>query len=221
MDTHVQDYFDQPRKQLSRLSVHHHDAGDEPLADFGAALLPSRAEEEAAQAQLEREMEARVLAAKTAGRSVLYTIGHGSRDLDGFLAQLRAVGASLLVDVRTFPSSRWSKQFDKARLSQPLALGTSMRYRHMPELGGYNRDKTLRTKDDDWKAAIRWLADRARRETLAIMCMERTPETCHRTQTIEPDLRLTAPDLEVVHLLFPSTLPGPPSLPNRQLGLLS
>jgi hypothetical protein len=207
-----------PCKHLNRLWAREHDADAERLTTFGASLLPSRAEKEAAQAQLEREMEARAVAARSGGRPVLYTIGHGSRDLEGFLAQLRSIGVALLVDVRTFPSSRWSKQFDKSRLSQPAALGKDMHYRHMPELGGYNRDKTARTKDDDWKAGIRWLADRARRETLAVFCMETNHLTCHRHQTIEPDLRVVAPDLAIVHLLPPIK---PRSVTNHQLGLLS
>src|SRR5262249_34075726 len=132
------------------------------------AVMPARTGNEGAQVQFEREIEARVAAARSTGRPILFTIGHGSRDLEGFLAQLRAAGVSLLIDVRTCPSSRWSKQFDKNRLQAVGALGRDMRYRHMPELGGYNRDRTLRTRDEDWHAGIRWLADRSRRETIAI-----------------------------------------------------
>jgi hypothetical protein len=208
-----------PCKHVDRLWARAYDDDQERLTDYGALHLPSRAALEAEHAQLEREMDARSVAASGAGRPVLYTIGHGSRELDGFVAQLRSVGVTLLVDVRTFPSSRWSKQFDRVRLCQPGALGASMRYRHMPELGGYNRDKTLRTKDDDWHAGIRWLSDRAHRETLAIFCMETDPARCHRTQTIEPDLRAVAPDLEIIHLLQPRS--GRPTAPSRQLGLLS
>jgi hypothetical protein len=207
-----------PCKHLYRLWGRGYDGDNERLTDFGASLLLSRAEKEAERARLEREMEAREMTAKEAGRPILYTIGHGSRDLDGFVAQLRAVGVTLLVDVRTFPSSRWSKQFDKSRLQVPGALGSEMQYRHMRELGGYNLDKTLRTKDADWAAGIRWLADRSLRETLAIMCMETEPDRCHRTQTIEPDLHAVAPNLSVVHLLPPIK---PRSVPNHQLGLLS
>jgi hypothetical protein len=205
-----------PCKHINGLWSRSLNADTERLSPFGAALLPSRAEKEATQAQLERQMDARATAAKQKGRPVLYTIGHGSRELDGFLAQLRAVGVTLLVDVRSFPSSRWSKQFDKSRLSQPGALGASMRYRHMPELGGYNRDRTPRTRDEDWRAGISWLADRVRRETLAVFCMETAADRCHRTQTIEPDLRAVAPELEIVHLLPPIA-----RSPSRQLGLLS
>jgi hypothetical protein len=209
----------QPYKHLTRLWAREYDDDQERLTDYGALQLPARAAEQVSRAQLAEEMEARSLAARGAGRPVLYTIGHGSRELDGFVAQLRSVGVTLLVDVRTFPSSRWSKQFDKRRLCQPGALGADMRYRHMPELGGYNLDKSPRTKDDNWRAGIAWLGDRARRETLAIMCMERTPETCHRTQTIEPDLRRVAPDLEIIHLLQPRSGQAPTR--PRQLGLLS
>jgi uncharacterized protein (DUF488 family) len=130
----------------------------------------------------------------------IFTIGHGSRQLEEFLGALLAQGVTLLVDVRTFPRSRWSKQFDKTALSKPGALPAGISYRHMPELGGYEPDgsKELRRKDERWATSIKWLSDRAKRETIALFCMEEDSDRCHRHQTIEPDLVVLG--VEVVHL---------------------
>lgn len=156
----------------------------------------------------------------TTTRPTLYTIGHGRRDLEGVLTQLRDAGVTTLVDVRTFPVSRFAPHWNKKNLSRPGALGT-IGYKHMPELGGYNADKTHpRTKDDAWVAGIAWLAWVLRDcpdAVPAIMCAELDHTDCHRHGTVEPDLKLLIPDLQVVHLAAPPKKAATPKVP-RQSG---
>jgi uncharacterized protein (DUF488 family) len=47
----------------------------------------------------------------------LFTVGHGARDIDGFLDLLRQAGVERLVDVRTAPGSRKHPQFGKDALA--------------------------------------------------------------------------------------------------------
>ena len=70
----------------------------------------------------------------------IYTIGHSTRAPDELLAMLRARGVATLVDVRTIPRSRRNPQFARESLSESRAQA-SIRYLHMPGLGGLRRPR--------------------------------------------------------------------------------
>ena len=72
---------------------------------------------------------------KSHGRLTVYTVGHSTHGIDGFIELLRAYSIERLVDVRTIPRFRHNPQFNYD------TLGTFLRnrrigYRHMKELGG-------------------------------------------------------------------------------------
>jgi len=50
----------------------------------------------------------------------IFTIGHGTRSIAGFLAILREAGIRRLVDVRTAPGSRKHPQFGQKELEGSL-----------------------------------------------------------------------------------------------------
>ena len=52
--------------------------------------------------------------------SMIYTIGHSTREIDDFIRMLEAHGVNRLVDVRTVPRSRTNPQFNRDTL--PVAL---------------------------------------------------------------------------------------------------
>ena len=64
-----------------------------------------------------------------------YTIGHSTRSIAEFVAQLRVVDIALVVDIRTVRRSRANPQFNSDVLSEslsPFGIG----YEHIVELGG-------------------------------------------------------------------------------------
>src|SRR4029453_10264621 len=65
----------------------------------------------------------------------IWTIGHSTRSAVDFLQLLQAHSIALLVDVRSFPSSRRYPQFNKANL-QELLNASGIQYLHSPSLGG-------------------------------------------------------------------------------------
>src|SRR5680860_1292717 len=67
--------------------------------------------------------------------SELWTIGHSTRPIEEFIAQLQMCGIQLLADVRTIPFSRRNPQFHQETLAQSLRE-SGLQYRHMPALGG-------------------------------------------------------------------------------------
>ena len=145
----------------------------------------------------------------------IWTVGHGARPLDEFLATVRSAEIEALADVRRFPGSRRHPQFGAGSLE--AALGKiGIAYRHVPELGG-RRDphpdsphRALRV------AAFRGYADHMATEEFArgydqlvslasesrtvVMCAETLWWRCHRRLIAD---RLTADGWNVTHLFAP------------------
>src|ERR1017187_1014985 len=66
---------------------------------------------------------------KLPAAGTIFTIGHSTRTLDEFVALLRQVDVTLLVDVRSIPRSRMTPQFNRDTLPDSLAA-EGIGYRH-------------------------------------------------------------------------------------------
>ena len=64
-----------------------------------------------------------------------YTIGHGTRRLEEFVALLQDAEVTLLADVRAVPRSRTNPQYNRDALPQALAP-SGLGYEHIAALGG-------------------------------------------------------------------------------------
>jgi uncharacterized protein (DUF488 family) len=72
--------------------------------------------------------------------STIWTIGHSTRPLDGFLDLLARYQLEAVADVRRFPGSRRQPQYAQATLCSSLArIGVT--YRWLPALGGRRRPR--------------------------------------------------------------------------------
>ncbi len=145
----------------------------------------------------------------------LWTIGHSTRTLEGFVTLLRGAEIELLVDVRRFAGSRRNPQYGHDVLPQALAA-VGITYRALPGLGG-RRKATPGPRNAGWRvAAFRAYADHlasaeyrearaqlmalAQRQRTCMMCAEAVWWRCHR-RIIADDF--TARGWTVVHLLAP------------------
>jgi uncharacterized protein (DUF488 family) len=128
----------------------------------------------------------------------IFTIGHSTRTLAEFVALLRQVDVTLVVDVRSFPRSRTTPQFNGDTL--PAALAEQrIGYRHLRALGGrrhhrkgaspslntYWRELAFRNyadyaETDEFRAGLRALCELARGDRCALMCAEAVWWRCHR-----------------------------------------
>jgi uncharacterized protein (DUF488 family) len=93
----------------------------------------------------------------------VFTVGHSTRTLAEFVALLREVGVTLLVDVRSIPRSRAMPQFNKDTLPDALAAA-GIGYRHLGALGGrrYRRKSASPSPNTYWRVkAFRDYADYA------------------------------------------------------------
>lgn len=158
----------------------------------------------------------------------IYSIGHSNRPVEVLLSMLAAAGVEVLVDVRSYPSSRYNPQFNAQALSRSLAVA-GMAYRHAPALGGRRspqeesqaqsqvQNQSQPSPNGAWtepafhsyadyaltpafRQGLETLTALADEKVLAIMCAEADWRQCHRR--IVTDYLLAA-GYEVLHLRSP------------------
>jgi uncharacterized protein (DUF488 family) len=128
--------------------------------------------------------------------TVLFTIGHGARDIDPFLDLLEGAGIRQLVDVRTAPGSRKHPQFGKDALEAALRQRGIGYVWKGKELGGWRRTRpdsrhtgitsagfrgyADHMETEEFRRALRWLMDSADQTPTAAMCAESVWWRCHR-----------------------------------------
>src|SRR2546421_12251619 len=150
------------------------------------------------------------------------TLGHGIRPLDELVETLQQALVETLVDVRRFPGSRRSPQFNQGSLRAALEAA-GITYRHAVELGGRRsgepgedrfsclrvgqfRSYAARMGRPEWQEA---LAGELTQPVPCFMCAETAWQRCHRRLIAE---LLSAPGDGGGHLLGPRTpAPRPPS----------
>lgn len=122
---------------------------------------------------------------------VIWSIGHSNHEFDAFVDLLRGEKIENVVDVRSFPYSRFAPQFNREDLKGGLrAVG--IRYLFLgEELGGrpahdhhYDQDGRalygLMAREPQFVDAIDRLLTGAADHRIALMCSEGKPESCHR-----------------------------------------
>ncbi len=130
----------------------------------------------------------------------VYTIGHSNRTADELVEILTALGVSVLIDVRRYPTSRRHPHFNAIRLSARLS-SAGIDYVWIGELGGYRKFgvdvddhgiarcfesegfRAYATYITTSKRAREWLellVRITRSCRCAIMCSENLPWRCHR-----------------------------------------
>ena len=144
----------------------------------------------------------------------IFTIGHSNRTIDAFATLLKSASVDLLADVRSYPVSRYSPQFNKDPLAESLSA-ERIAYRHLPALGGRRPVSKQPSPNGLWReGGFRNYADYAMtpafrggldqllvlggEHTIAIMCAEADWHNCHRR--IVTDYLLAA-GVDVRHIM--------------------
>jgi uncharacterized protein (DUF488 family) len=145
----------------------------------------------------------------------IWSIGHGARTLEDFLATLADARVAAVVDVRSQPGSRRHPHFGAEALE--AALGeVGVTYVHVPALGGRREPLADSPHRALRVAAFRGYADHmsteefargydrltslARQSRTAFMCAETLWWRCHRRLIAD---RLTVDGWTVAHLFAP------------------
>jgi uncharacterized protein (DUF488 family) len=140
----------------------------------------------------------------------IYTIGHGTRTIEEFIALLKQHDIQYLIDVRSIPYSKYNPQYIARKLADKL-LENNITYIFMGDaLGG--RPANSKYYDEKGKVNYDLLAESEafkngikRIETayeknikIALMCSESKPSECHRSKLIGKVLN--ALNVEVLHI---------------------
>ncbi len=121
----------------------------------------------------------------------LWTIGHSNHTFERFVELLRSEEIEFVVDVRSYPYSRFAEQFNREKLEVALPAA-NIRYLFLgEELGGrpsredhYDAEGRAlydrMAEEPSFRAAIERLIGGSREHRLALMCSEGEPHECHR-----------------------------------------
>jgi uncharacterized protein (DUF488 family) len=111
---------------------------------------------------------------------IIYTLGTSTRSEEEFVELLRHYRIETVVDVRSFPQSRF-EQFKRENLEKILE-GQGFHYVYLgKELGGFRKGGYLAyTKTTPFQEGIAHLERVGRVSITAFICAERFPWKCHR-----------------------------------------
>lgn len=131
-------------------------------------------------------------------KKTIFTIGHSNTSFEEFLALLRDNNIELLVDVRSWPYSKYVTHFNRQNLENSLK-GAGIDYLYLGHrIGGKPHDRKyyshgqvsypLIREGEPFKEGLSQLMELAVNKKTVIMCSEEDPYKCHRHILITPDL---------------------------------
>ena len=133
----------------------------------------------------------------------IFTVGHSNHSWAKFVALLQLAEIRVVIDVRTFPRSRFA-HFCETHLRFELNdLGIAYIY-FGRELGGRGPLRTISPADSNFRcieyhSVLRQCASFARDQRAVLMCSEHEPLDCHRFSPLADDL--ASDGLSVRHIL--------------------
>jgi uncharacterized protein (DUF488 family) len=142
-------------------------------------------------------------------KDVLYTIGHSTHPAENVVALLREHGVTAVADVRSQPYSRMNPQFNReAFCSQLKDAGIAYVFLGR-ELGARSEDRGCYVEGKVqyerlaqtalFRTGLERVTQGMKSYTVALMCAEKDPLTCHRSILV--CRHLVARGLKVAHIL--------------------
>lgn len=140
---------------------------------------------------------------------MIFTIGHSTHSLGRFVELLQQHGVTAVADVRSTPFSRFNPQFNRKALTQSLheagigyvflgeELGARSKDPCCYENGRVSYEKLANTQL--FKSGLERVASGSKTHTIALMCAEKEPLSCHRTILVARELESMG--MPVAHIL--------------------
>lgn len=129
----------------------------------------------------------------------ILTIGYGHRSTEDFIRLLKRYGVDSVVDIRSYPHSRYQPEFSRDSLRDAVALA-GIRYAFMGDaLGGRPDDPACyvdgkvdyaicRERPVYLEAIERLRRAAEKSPAIALMCSEAKPHECHRAKLVGASL---------------------------------
>ena len=156
----------------------------------------------------------------------IYTIGYSSFSLEEFADVLGKYGITALADVRSSPYSSFHPDYNQETLRNFLK---SKRIGYVflgKELGARFEDSSVYTNNQVnfekvaahplFRQGLKRIKEGARSYTIALMCAEKDPLTCHRMILVSRNLTM---DFNVWHILGDGTIEKHSAMEERLLKL--
>jgi uncharacterized protein (DUF488 family) len=146
-------------------------------------------------------------------KNPLFTMGYSGYDQESFLGELRRHDVEVVIDVRQRPLSR-KKGFSRSTLSEFLAAN-NVEYRHEVELGvpvelRSDLKAGLQDLDSYFRAFRDYLTEHtealdrvyelAVKRRCCLICVEHSPEECHRSIVADAVETRNGHRLQVMHV---------------------
>lgn len=158
----------------------------------------------------------------------IFTIGHSTHTADEFLRLLKLHAVTAVADVRSSPYSRFNPQFNRETLEKELKTGR-IAYVYLGDGLGPRMDDpacyingkaeyNLIAETDLFEQGISRLKKGMAEHTIALMCSEKDPVSCHRMILICRHLKNHA--LHILHILEDGSLETNESAEKRLMKLL-
>lgn len=141
----------------------------------------------------------------------VYSIGHGNKKIEDFIAELQSFGIQYLLDVRSKPFSKWNPQYNQNELKFKLE-DFGIKYVFVgDQLGGLPEDRScynfdgkvvydlIKEKEFFQDGISRIAKANDRKIKIALMCSETKPEECHRSKLIGQELLKN--DISINHIV--------------------
>ncbi len=133
------------------------------------------------------------------GAPTIWTIGHGSIEIEQLTTLLGGQAIRTLADVRSAPYSKFAPQFNREVLATAVQRGNIQYAFWGDTLGGRPNHPSLflRGGKPDYHAmaetaefarGLELAIDAARRERICLMCSEEDPAYCHRSRLVAEQL---------------------------------
>lgn len=131
--------------------------------------------------------------------TTIYSIGHGNKNIEIFIKELKSFGIQYLIDIRSKPYSKHNPQYNREELKISLEK-ERIKYVYLGDkLGGLPNDLSCYTdgkvdynklkEKEFFKQGLKRLINANNKKIkIAIMCSEKDPKECHRSKLIGEEL---------------------------------
>jgi len=124
-----------------------------------------------------------------------WDVGHSSRSLDTFLKKLEQHGIEAVIDVRTYPTSRFA-HFNREKLKGALEAIGLIYLDFGDSLGG----RSGNIPQERFERSLKNIVQMARMMNVCLMCSEGNPDDCHRSSILQP--ALSKYEVCIEHILY-------------------